>query len=100
LEIASGEWLSGAPDIVVEILSSGVDSRDFDLQIKRQLYAKYGVAEYWIIDNEDRSIVIYRLQNRSLEKTVILRDDDLLTSPLLPGFELTVRTIFQIRKTG
>lgn len=95
--VTSEQRVIAAPDIVVEILSPGAENRRRDLQIKRKLYAKYGVAEYWIVDNGDRSIAIYRLQNQTLENVVTLRDDDVLTSPLLPGFELTVRTIFIIR---
>lgn len=95
--VTSNQKVTGAPDIVIEILSPGSENRRRDLQVKRKLYAKYGVAEYWIVDNDDRSIAIYRLQNKTLEEVVTLRDDDVLTSPLLPGFELTVRTIFIIR---
>ena len=92
--VTSEHRVTGAPDIVVEILSPGSENRRRDLQVKRKLYAKYDVAEYWVVDNEDGSITIYRLQNQSLEKTVTLRDDDVLTSVLLPGFELSVRSIF------
>jgi Uma2 family endonuclease len=92
--VTSEQRVTGAPDIVVEILSPGAENRRRDLQVKRKLYAKYGVAEYWIVDNDDRSIAIYRLQNQSLENVITLRDDDVLTSPLLPAFELTVRSIF------
>ncbi len=40
--------IQGPPDLVIEILSEGTASRD--LQIKRKLYAKYGVREYWIVE--------------------------------------------------
>jgi Uma2 family endonuclease len=92
--VTSEQRVTGAPDIVVEILSPGSENRRRDLQVKRKLYGKYGVSEYWIVDNNDRSIAIYRLQNQSLENVVTLRGDDVLTTPLLPGFELTVRSIF------
>lgn len=92
--VTSNQKVTGAPDIVVEILSPGAENRRRDLEIKRRLYAKYGVAEYWIVDNDDRAIAIYRLQNQVLESAATFRDDDVLTSPLLPGFELTVRSIF------
>ena len=95
-EIASGEWLSGAPDIIIEILSTGVDSRDFDLRIKRQLYGRYGVDEYWIIDSENQSVMVLRLGTNSLEEIAILRDDDVIKSPLLPNFELRVQAIFSL----
>lgn len=94
--VTSAQKVTGAPDIVVEILSPCAENRRRDLQVKRKLYAKYGVAEYWIVDNDEMSITIYRLQNQSLDKVLTLRDKDVLTSPLLPGFELTVQTIFKI----
>lgn len=92
--VTSSQKVTGAPDIVVEILSPGAENRRRDLEVKRKLYAKYGVAEYWIVDNDDWSIAIYRLQNQTLESVVTLRDDDVLTSAQLPGFELTIRSIF------
>ena len=46
--------ISGAPDSVVEILSPG--SRHKDLAIKRKIYARFGVQEYWIVD-PDAAIV-------------------------------------------
>ncbi len=92
--VTSEQKVTGAPDIVVEIISPGAESRRRDLQVKRQLYSKYGVKEYWIVDREDRSVLILSLQDRTLEEIATLRDDDIITSPLLPGFELTVRTIF------
>ena len=39
--------VEGAPDIVVEVLSS---DRNRDLVRKRQLYGEGGVQEYWIFD--------------------------------------------------
>src|SRR5689334_5675453 len=43
--VVAGDYLIAAPDLVVEILSSGSENRNRDLQIKRRLYGKYGVKE-------------------------------------------------------
>lgn len=43
-----GERVNGPPDLVIEILSPGTSRRD--RTEKLDLYAKYGVAEYWIVD--------------------------------------------------
>jgi Uma2 family endonuclease len=59
-EIAVNERLSGAPEIIIEILSQGSENQKRDRQIKRQLYRKYGVKEYWIIDAEQSTVEIYR----------------------------------------
>lgn len=38
----------GAPDIIIEILSSG--NKEYDLVKKKDLYERFGVKEYWIVD--------------------------------------------------
>ncbi len=48
--IVSGERLTSAPDLVIEILSKGAENTRRDRVVKRQLYAKHRVPEYWIID--------------------------------------------------
>lgn len=42
----------GAPDFIVEVLSKSTSARD--LVQKRELYARHGVREYWIVDAEAR----------------------------------------------
>ena|SRR5579864_4482925 len=49
-----GNRIEGAPDLVVEILSSGTAS--YDRSEKRRLYALSGVKEYWLVDHERRQI--------------------------------------------
>jgi len=49
-EVISGERLIGPPDLVVEILSPGRENETRDRVAKRQLYGKFGVLEYWILD--------------------------------------------------
>ena len=66
-----------------------------DRIVKRQLYAKYGVAEYWIVDAENRAVEVYRLQNGTLELAVIFRYEDEITTPLLSGFKCSVARIFR-----
>jgi len=93
-DVASGPRLTGAPDIVIEIISPGADNRSRDLFVKRQLYAKYGVAEYWVVDPESQTVEIYRLLGTTLEKIANLKDDDRITSPMLSGFELKISALF------
>jgi Uma2 family endonuclease len=94
-EIIANERLVAAPDIVIEILSPGRENISRDRIAKRQLYAKHEVSEYWIVDSENRSVEIYRLAGQSLELAEMLRNDDLISSPLLPGFNCPVSKIFE-----
>jgi Uma2 family endonuclease len=95
-EVTSEQRVTGAPDIVVEIVSPGTENHRRDLQVKRKLYGKYGVQEYWIIDPKKSSVLIFRLINETLEKAAILTGSEELTSPILPGFRLNVGAIFNL----
>lgn len=95
-QVVTGEKFTGPPNLVIEILSPGTENRRRDLTVKRQLYAKYGVEEYWIVDSEDRQVLIYRLQGERLEEKIILTDKDEITSAVLPDFQLLVSAIFSL----
>ncbi len=86
--------LHGAPELVVEVLSSGTRNETRDLDVKLDLYSRYGVAEYWVADWRDRTVRIYRRQNAQLTRVATLAAEDTLTSPLLPGFAAPVVRLF------
>lgn len=56
--IVAPDELKGAPDLVVEILSPATARRDRDL--KRRLYERQGVPEYWIVDPEGEAVDVWR----------------------------------------
>lgn len=94
-DIISGERLTGAPDLVVEILSPGAENVRRDRIAKRQLYARHCVAEYWMVDPEKRALEVYRLQEGALELVATLKDEDEVSSPFLPGFSCATSAIFR-----
>ena len=95
-EVVTGDKFTGALDIVIEILSPGTQNRKRDLSAKRKLYAKYAISEYWIIDSEHQSVLIFRLRDQSFEEVATLTGDEELSSPMLPGFRLKVGDIFKL----
>jgi Uma2 family endonuclease len=92
-EVSEKGKLYGAPELIIEILSPGSENARRDRQIKRQLYRKYGVQEYWIADPEALTIEIYRAPRFNRPKT--LSADDTLTTTLLPKFRCPLREIFE-----
>ncbi|MBI4573010.1 MAG: Uma2 family endonuclease [candidate division NC10 bacterium] len=86
------EWVHGAPDLVIEILSPGTQQRDRTL--KRYLYARYGVRELWLVDPEARSVEVFRLDSAADTPLRIFANRDVLTSDLLPGLGLAVDTLW------
>ena len=92
--IIGDRMIEGAPDIVVEILSS---DRNRDLVRKRQLYAAAGVPEYWIFDYRNDSAMLLGLRNGEYAERAVLGPSDTLTTPLLPGLEIPLADIFRNR---
>jgi len=66
------------------------------LETAPKLYANYAIAEYWIVDSENQSVLIFRLREQSLEEVATLTGENELSSPILPGFQLKVRDIFNL----
>ena len=93
-QIEHGGRLHGAPELIVEILSPGNENRRRDEVIKRQTYGKFGVDEYWIVDPEQRTIAMYRLQGSALHLEDTWAAQNQLTTSLLPDFVLAVGNIF------
>jgi Uma2 family endonuclease len=83
-----------APELVVEILSSGEQNEQRDKSIKLKLYSRYGVQEYWIANWQLQTLEIYRRTDAQLQLVATLLGGDTLTSPLLPGFSVAIDRIF------
>jgi Uma2 family endonuclease len=93
--IIGNDRFVGAPDLVIEIISPGSENRNRDLKAKRRLYGKYGVQEYWIVDSENRAVLIFRLQGNVLNEVSSLKEDDQITSPILPGLVVKLSEVFK-----
>lgn len=95
-DIASGDRITGAPDMVIEIASPGAENQRRDRVAKRHLYGKYGVKEYWVVDFQMRTVEVYALEGQVLQLRSLLTDKDDITSSLLPGYRCKVETLFAI----
>ena len=84
--------IQGAPDLVVEIISPSSTGRDW--VTKRDLYARYGVKEYWLIDPFNRTLWVMRLRDGYLELSDTLYEGDTLTSSTIEGFSVSLSDVF------
>jgi Uma2 family endonuclease len=72
-DLLSDRGVEGPPDLVVEILSPATEARDRGIKLDR--YAQFGVAEYWIVDPDAKSIEVYDLKGESTNPTVYRQED-------------------------
>jgi Uma2 family endonuclease len=82
----------GAPDLVIEILSPS--TARYDTGKKREVYARFGVVELWIVDPPRRSVSTYVLGQDPDRPMRVLKGSDELRTDLLPGFELPLSRLF------
>ena len=85
-------WGLWVPELVVEIVSPSSVSRDY--QEKREEYLAFGVIEYWIVDPKQATILVLRREHDQWSERS-LTPDDIYETPLLPGFRLACRPIFE-----
>jgi len=86
--------LTVAPELIVEVLSPGDLNEQRDKEVKLKLYSLHGVQEYWIVNWQLKRVEIYRRTAYMLQLVATLQGEDILTSPLLPGFSTPIAQIF------
>jgi Uma2 family endonuclease len=93
-----GERITGAPDLVVEVLSRGTSRRD--KTEKLDLYAKYGVPEYWMVDPASQVIEFLLLDQGRYVMTQ--PSDNRYQSPRLSEVEIDLAAFWAevIRRTA
>ncbi|MDZ4764379.1 MAG: Uma2 family endonuclease [Chloroflexota bacterium] len=82
--------LEGAPDFIAEVLSPSTARRD--RRQKYDLYEKYGVREYWLVDPSIKLIEVYSLQAGKFARVGAYGMEDDIASPLWGN--VSVRAIF------
>jgi len=96
LSIVTEKNTQGAPDLTIEILSAS--TRKQDEVYKRNLYERFGVQEYWIVDPELETVKVYQMNSttRSFDDAKILSAEKAhrLSTPLLPTLDLGVADLF------
>jgi Uma2 family endonuclease len=94
-KIVTPQHVRGAPELVIEIGSRGTRQRDET--IKRRLYDRAGVREYWFVDPELDVVRVYRREGeRFLRPAEASREvGDVLITELLPGLAIPLARVFK-----
>lgn len=90
--IMGKERITGAPDLVVEVLSLSTSARD--LRYKWDLYARSGVREYWVVNPEAESVEVLTLAKKAYKRHVLAEQEGVITSKVLEGLSVRVKDIF------
>jgi len=92
--ILSERGVEGAPDLVVEVLSPSTRGRDRSIKLER--YRHFGVAEYWIIDPDRRTVELWKQAARAAQPITLAAADTLRWSPSgdEPTLEISLSELF------
>lgn len=80
--------LTEPPDLVVEV--SSPSTKRYDLGVKRDRYAQYGIPEFWFVDLDGDVILVCVLTEGGYAETVIYRRGDVIHTQVMPGLEIHV----------
>ena len=92
--LSDGQKVRGAPDLVIEILSPSTETKDRSL--KRDLYGRHGVTEYWLVDPVAETISIHRQRGGVLAATHTFGRGQTLRSALFAGLELRLDDVSRL----
>lgn len=83
----SHRGVEGAPDLVVEVVSSS--SAGMDYIVKTARYRRAGVGEYWIVDPQPRQTVVYRFDGDAIDLRAYPFDKPVPVG-LFPGLDVKI----------
>lgn len=92
MHVVGEQHLTGAPDVVVEIVSPS--SKAHDYATKRDGYERLGVSEYWIVDPERQAAHFHRLDAEGRYADVSPAPGEPFASEAMPGFRFDFDVLF------
>jgi Uma2 family endonuclease len=86
--------VAGAPDLVIEIVSPGTERRDRGL--KKTVYTRAGVREYWLVDASRKLIEVFDLGTTGSQARAWYGTNDVLVSAVVPGLRMPLAGVFDL----
>lgn len=87
-----GGWYSGAPDMVIEVLSPDTQRRDRIDKLK--LYERAKVKEYWLVDPDAKTVQVYLLEGETYQLTEVYTAQNVAKVNVLPGCFVELSKVF------
>jgi Uma2 family endonuclease len=85
-------WRNWLPDIVVEVVSSRSEERDY--VEKREEYLSLPIKEYWIFDLDPQEMLVLRRWGKRIVERIV-RPSEIYKTRMLPGFEFDCAAVFE-----
>src|SRR5205823_6149249 len=83
----------GVPTLVAEVVSE--DDEERDTVTKRKEYALAGIAHYWILDPQQRTVLTLALRGAAYEVVGEFSGNEVMTGALFPGLALPLARLFR-----
>lgn len=91
-QIVTARGVEGVPTLVVEILSP--TTHRTDREAKAQLYAKYGIPHYWLLDPDEQVLQAYELSGDHYNLVIKAQNDDVFTPSVFPGLSFQISELW------
>lgn len=86
------DYIAGVPDVIFEIISPGTGRRD--RVEKKELYEKFGLKEYWLVDPSNKTVEIFIMENNTLQRASFVELEEIATSTVISGFSVHLKDVF------
>lgn len=90
--VITEKHIAGAPDLVVEIISQSTSAAD--RVTKAQVYARYGVPYYWVVDPEKKAAEEFRLERGIYMLVRSWEDEEVFSPEIFPGLRVDLRKLW------
>lgn len=84
----------GAPTVIIEVLSPSTALKDFNE--KFNLYQKYGVQEYWIVDPGNRTVHVYTMQDGNYQVRNLYTEKEQIQSVVYKDLQVPMNRLFSL----
>ncbi len=91
-ELIREKGIFGAPDLIIEIQSPG--TLHVDAKRKKDIYERFGVREYWIVDPSEKKVEVFMLKGGGYKLEGIYTEGDSIECKTIKGLSVPLSEVF------